>query len=237
MALIPSSRLLWDIWEILTLLSFSMIAAGLILYIIYYIKKITAKYEVATILGKYHIHEGLVGVLFLIIGVLLLILRLSLLYLNHPFYRRLSFILISVQIFSYIFLYLGSFFFFRDWRDILHLKFIEIKTKYNKNKLNKRVPIFNNINIEDLHFFQLPKLIMYPFGIILTVLSITLVIYGMEVIPTQIFSANEEYIVHLGYLLCILAGGMIGIDWLRLFKRFYPEIYKQIQINIETLKN
>ena len=73
-AIIPSSGLLWDMWEIMTLLSFSTIAPGLVMYIIYYIKKITAKYEAATILGKYHIHEGLVGFLFLTIGVLLLIM-------------------------------------------------------------------------------------------------------------------------------------------------------------------
>ena len=38
-ALIPSSRLLGDIWEIMTFFSFSTIAPGLIMYIIYYIIK------------------------------------------------------------------------------------------------------------------------------------------------------------------------------------------------------
>ena len=72
MALIPSSRLFWSFWEIITFISFSMIAPGLIVYIIYDIKKITAKFEAATILGKYHLHEGFVGVIFLILGFLLL---------------------------------------------------------------------------------------------------------------------------------------------------------------------
>ena len=236
-AIIPSSRLLWDIWEIMTFFSFSMIPPGLIMYIIYYIKKITTKYEVATILGKYHIHEGLVGVLFLVIGFFLLILRSSLLFLSDPLYRRLSYILISVQVLSFIFLYLGSFFFFRDRHDIIHLKFIEIKTKYNKNRLNEQFPVFKNLIKEDLHFFKVPKLLIYPFGIILTIFSISLVIYGIDVIPTQIINLHKEYIIQLGYVFCFISGGMVGIDWLRLFKRFYPEVYKKLQMNIDKLKN
>jgi uncharacterized protein YacL len=191
-ALIPSSRLFWSFWEIITLISFSMIAPGLIVYIVYDIKKITAKFEAATILGKYHLHEGFVGIIFLIIGFFLLGLRSSLLFLSHPYFRRSSLILLFVQILSFIFLYLGSFFFFRDWRDIIHLKFIEIKSKSENNLQEAQTSVFNQITKEDLNFFNIPKLMIYPLGMLLTIFSVNMVIYGTDFLPYQIFNINDE---------------------------------------------
>ncbi len=236
MALIPSSRLFWSFWEIITLISFSMIAPGLIVFIVYDIKKITVKFEAATILGKYHLHEGFVGAIFLIIGFFLLGLRPSLLFLSHPFYRRSSLILLFVQILSFIFLYLGSFFFFRDWRDIIHLKFIEIKSKPENNLQKAQTSVFNHITKEDLNFFKMPKLIIYPLGMILTIFSINMVIYGTDFLPYQIFNIADESVIQFGYLLCFIAGGLIGIDWYRIFKIFYPEVYETIEKEITRLK-
>ena len=236
-ALIPSSRLFWSFWEIITLISFSMIAPGLIVYIVYDIKKITAKFEAATILGKYHLHEGFVGIIFLIIGFFLLGLRSSLLFLSHPYYRRSSLILLFVQILSFIFLYLGSFFFFRDWRDIIHLKFIEIKSKSENNLQEAQTSVFNQITKEDLNFFNIPKLMIYPLGMLLTIFSVNMVIYGTDFLPYQIFNITDESVIQLGYLICVIAGGLIGIDWYRIFKIFYPEFYERIEKEITRIKH
>lgn len=236
-ALIPSSRLFWSFWEIITLISFSMIAPGLIVYIVYDIKKITAKFEAATILGKYHLHEGFVGIIFLIIGFFLLGLRSSLLFLSHPFYRRSSLILLFVQILSFIFLYLGSFFFFRDWRDIIHLKFIEIKSKSENNLQEAQTSVFNQITKEDLNFFNIPKLMIYPLGMLLTIFSVNMVIYGTDFLPYQIFNITDESVIQLGYFICVIAGGLIGIDWYRIFKIFYPEFYETIEKEITRIKH
>jgi len=236
-ALIPSSRLFWSFWEIITLISFSMIAPGLIVYIVYDIKKITAKFEAATILGKYHLHEGFVGIIFLIIGFFLLGLRSSLLFLSHSFYRRSSLILLFVQILSFIFLYLGSFFFFRDWRDIIHLKFIEIKSKSENNLQTAQTSVFNHITKEDLNFFKIPKLIIYPLGMLLAIFSVNMVIYGTDFLSYQIFNIADETVIQLGYIICVIAGGLIGIDWYRIFKIFYPEFYETIEKEITRIKH
>ena len=235
LALIPSSRFFWNFWEILTLISFSMIAPGLVVYIVYDIKKVTSKFEAATILGKFHFHEGFVGIIFLIIGFFLLGLRSSLLFLSHPFYRRSSLILLFVQIFSFILIYLGSFFFFRDWHDIIHLKFIEIKAKIDHNLQGVQGSVFNHITKDDLHFFKKPMLLLYPLGMLLTIFSVNMVIFGTDFLAPQIFNIDDESVVQLGYLLCFIAGGLIGLDWLRIFKLFYPKYYETIDKKIRQL--
>jgi len=237
MGLIPASRFFWNFWEIITFISFSMIAPGLIVYIVYDIKKITSKFDAATILGKYHLHEGFVGIIFLIIGFFLLGIRSSLLFLSHPFYRRSSLILLFVQILSFIFLYLGSFFFFRDWRDVIHLKFIEIKSKTKNNFQGSQSLVFNSITKEDLHFFKPSKLMIYPLGMVLTIFSVNMIIYGIDFLPYQIFNIADESVIQLGYIICFLAGGLIGIDWLRIFKLFYPKVYEEIKKEITLLEN
>lgn len=237
MALIPSSRLFWNIWEIVALISFSMIAPGLIVYIVYYIKKITTKFEAAKILGKYHLHEGFIGIIFLIIGFSFFMIRASLLFLSDPFYKRLSYILLTAQIFSFIFLYLGSFLFFRDWRDIIHLKLIDIKVDSNYKSQANENSVFNNITPEDLPFFTIPKLIIYPLGMLITIFSVNMVIFSTDFLPYQIFNIGDEPVIQLGYIFCIIAGGLIGIDWLRIFKRFYPDLFKIIEKKITRLKN
>jgi hypothetical protein len=236
MALVPTLPLFWDIWEVTTIISFSMIASGLVVYIVYDIKKITSKFEAATILGKYHLHEGFIGIIFITIGFFLLVLRSSLLFLSHPYYRRSSLILLFVQILSFIFMFLGSFFFFRDWRDIIHLNFIEIKLKAENNFEKAQNRVFKHLTKEDLNFFKAPKLIFYPLGMLLTIFSVNMVIYGIDFLPYQIFNIADESVIQLGYFLCFMAGGLIGIDWYRIFKIFYPQDYEMIEREIVDLK-
>ena len=123
--LTPISLQYGPFWEVILLLSFSLIGQGLIIYIIYYIRKTSAKYSEAKVLGRYHIHEGFIGILFIVIALFLFLLRPSLLFLNDIYWKRYYIILWLVQIFLFIFLYLGGFLFFRDWHDVLKFKFIE----------------------------------------------------------------------------------------------------------------
>jgi hypothetical protein len=64
-----------------------------------------------------------------------------------------------------------------------------------------------------------------------------MVIYGIDFLPYQIFNIADESVIHLGFIFCIVAGGLIGIDWLRIFKLFYPKAYASINIEITRLKN
>jgi hypothetical protein len=90
---------------------------------------------------------------------------------------------------------------------------------------------------KDLHFFKTPKLLLYPMGILITILSIHMVIYGDFFLPERIFKLNNEYLINLGYLFCYIAAALIGIDWLRIYKKLYPNDYQRIIDKIKLLEN
>jgi len=234
--LTPISLQYGTFWEVIILLSFSLIGQGLIIYIIYYIRKNTAKYSESKVFGRYHVHEGFIGILFIIIALFLFILRSSLLFLSDILWKRLSIILWLIQIFLFISLYLGSFLFFRDWHDVLRFKFIEKIKASNELSQKDKLSAFNRITQEDIHFYEFPKLIYYPFGILLTIFAVNALVYGTDFLPMEIFYLETESIIRLGYLICFIAGGMIGRDWLRLFRKVYPNLYEEIKIIISKLK-
>jgi hypothetical protein len=214
-----------------------MITPGLIVYIIYYIKKSTIRFENAKILGKYHIHEGFVGIIFLSIGCLFYILRLNLLFLGDPLWKRYSFILLLAQVLTFAFVFLGNFFFFRDLDDVLKLKLINLIKEPAEVDSTNQSSSFDNITQNNLHFFKIPKLLLYPMGIMLTILSINMVIFGHNFLPERIFKLNNENIINLGYILCYIAASLIGLDWLRIYKKFYPDQYHRIRDKINALEN
>jgi len=223
----------WDFWEIITYISFSMIAPGLIGYVSYYTRRITGNLEEARIFSKYHIHEGFAGIIFIFTALLLLYFHSLVVFLNEPYYRRLSFIIVGMEIFSFIFLFLGSFFCFRDWRDIIQIKLVEVRI-INDNKKGK-TSVFKQITKENLDFFKIPKIMIYPFGLIIITLSINMIIYNTDFIPPYFYHLDETEIIMLGYISCFIAGAITGLDWLRLFKIFYPEIYKEIEQAINSI--
>jgi len=102
--LIPISTQYGTLGELMIFLSFSVIGQGLVIYIIYYIKKHTAKFNKSKVFGNYHIHEGFIGIIFLIIALFLLTIRSSLLFLSDIWWKRMSIILWSIQILLFIFL-------------------------------------------------------------------------------------------------------------------------------------
>lgn len=234
--LTPISLQYGTFWEVIMLLSFSLIGQGLIIYIIYYIRKTSAKYSEAKVLGRYHIHEGFIGIFFIVIALFLFILRSSLLFLNDILWKRYYIILWLVQIFLFISLYLGGFLFFRDWHDVLKFKFIEKIKASNEISQTDKPSAFIRITQKDLHFYEFPKLIYYPFGILLTIFALNALVYGTYFLPMEIFYLETESIIRLGYLICFIAGGMIGRDWLRLFRKVYPNLYEEIKIIINKLK-
>ena len=234
--LTPISLQYGTFWEVILLLSFSLIGQGLIIYILSYIRKNSAKYSEAKVFGKYHIHEGFIGILFIVISLFLFILRSSLLFLNDVLWKRYYIILWLVEIFLFIFLYLGGFLFFRDWHDILKFKFIEKIKASNELSQTDKLSASIRITQKDLHFYEFPKLIYYPFGILLTIFALNALVYGTDFLPMEVFNLETESIIRLGYLICFIAGGMIGRDWLRLFRKVYPNPYEEIKKIINKLK-
>lgn len=230
------SNRFWDYWEIIIIITFSMISPGIIVYIIHYIKKSTSRFEESKIFGIYHLHEGFIGIIFIILAILFLWLRSSLLFLGGPYYSRYSIILLLTQILSFLFLYLGSFFFFRDWDDIIQLHLIEKKENLEKIKKNQST-VFNHIDQADLHFFEYPRIIIYPIGIILTIFSLNTIIYGTTFLPLDKINITNELVIFFGYFVSFIAGGIIGRDWFRIFRKFYPEAYQEIENIINKVKN
>ena len=53
-------------------------------------------------------------------------------------------------------------------------------------------------------------------------------------IPRELLSS--ELIVNYGYVFSLLAGSIIGFDWVRIFKWFYPKYYADIEQRIIELK-
>jgi len=61
-----------------------------------------------------------------------------------------------------------------------------------------------------------------------------MMIYASKFIPKDVLSSYETN--NLSYLLGFLAGALIGYDWVRLFKRFYPKLYEEIALKIIELQ-
>ena len=229
------SNRFWDYWEIMIIITFSMISPGIIVYIIHYIKKSTSRFEESKIFGIYHLHEGFIGIIFIIVAIFFLWLRSELFFLAGPYFSRYSIFLLLTQILSFLFLYLGSFFFFRDWDDVIQLHFVEKKENLEKIKKNHSTA-FNHIDEADLHFFEFPKIIIYPIGIILTIFSLNTIIYGINFLPLDKININNEFVIYLGYFVSFIAAGIIGRDWFRIFRKIYPEAYQEIEKIINRVK-
>jgi len=235
----PSSRYFRSFWEVVTFITFSIIAPGLTLYTIHYIKKITPKFENSKVFGKYHLHEGFIGILIIILALLLFLLHSFLLIFSNPLLRRLRIFLVLNQIFLFLFLYFGGFFIFRDLKDVIRLKLIEVKEQLPKDKSESiENSVFNQIRKEDLDFFKFPRLCTYPLGLILASISITIivyVVYSTDFRWNNIIDVEREFMINLGFFLSFIAGAMTGRDWFRIFRRFYPDIYHEIEKILHSL--
>lgn len=226
------SAYLINFQEIIFFISTAIVPPGIILFIVHYIKKITKKFE-GNFIGKYHLHESLLGLILLILASFFYVIRFNMILLE-IFWKEYKVFLAIIMMFLYFLLFFGSFFAFRDFHDLVRLKFLQ-KVKKSNIKQNSDALTFNSITKDDLHFFRLRKLNIFPFGLILTSISFLMVIYGNDILPKEFLT--HEFIVNLGYFLSFCAGAIIGIDWLRIFKRFYPSHYRELEQKIITLTN
>ena len=148
--------------------------------------------------------------------------------------KQLRIFLALDMILLYLFLFSGSFLVFRDRRDVLKLKFIE-----KRNSLNdiNNSSVFSPITLDSIHFFKSPRIPYYPIGIVINSFSVNLLIHGTDFLGPKIFSLTLEAIVLIGFILCFIAGFMIGMDWYRLFAKLYPDLYSEIEQILNGLKN
>ncbi len=221
-----------DFLEIVLFISTSIVSPGLLILIVYYIKKFTSKFE-GNFIGKYHMHEGLFGLILVGLGILFFAFRTYAIQFD-IFLKEFKVYLAIIMILLYFFLFFGGFFILRDFNDIIRLRFIK-KIPTSQKKSNLKVSIFNSMTHDNISFFRLSKLYIFPLGAFLTGISFSMVIYSTKFIPKDVLSSKET--INLGYLLGLLAGALIGYDWVRVFKRFYPNQYEEIELKIIEIQN
>ncbi|MFX0048931.1 MAG: hypothetical protein ACFE8G_12300 [Candidatus Hermodarchaeota archaeon] len=226
------SNVLEDILELILFISTSIVPSGLLIIIVYYIKKYTTKFE-GKVIGKYHVHEGLFGLLLIGLGIMFFTYRTYLIQFE-IFLKEFKVYLAIIMILLYFFLFFGGFFILRDFNDLIRLRFIK-KIPISQKKPKQNASIFNSINHENISFFRKSKLFIFPIGVLLTAISFSMVIYSTKFIHKDALTSKEA--INLGYLLSIFAGAIIGYDWVRVFKQFYPIQYEEIEFKIINLLN
>ncbi|MFW9829090.1 MAG: hypothetical protein ACFFEY_16050 [Candidatus Thorarchaeota archaeon] len=214
------------------ILSFSILSPGLILIVINYIKNNSNKANSRKIFHTYHVHEGFVGVIFILLTLFLIMIRLYLV--QYQIFRRELRIFLAIDmVLLYLFLFFGSFLIFRDWRDLIRFRLIN---KRESPHSDYSISIFYPITPDSLKFFKSPKILLYPFGILFSSIAVNIFIHGTDFMPEEIFNLNHEALVLIGIILSFFAGGIVGLDWYRLFAKMYPELHKDFEQILEKLR-
>jgi len=197
-----------------------------------YIKNHSNQNDKGKVFRNYHIHEGFAGIIFVIIAFLLLMIRYLLIQ-YEVMREELRIFLAITMILLYLFLFSGSFLIFRDRRDIIKFKFIERREILNNNDT---WTVFNPITADSIQFFKSPKVLCYPLGIMVNSFSVNMLMHGTLFLPEKIFGLKNEAVVLLGFILCIISSGIIGVDWYRLFAKIYPKLYQEIEQVLNGLR-
>ncbi|GAJ22597.1 unnamed protein product, partial [marine sediment metagenome] len=92
-----------DFLDIILFISTSIVAPGLLILIVSYINKFTSKFE-GNFIGKYHLHEGLFGIILIVLGILFFAVRTYLIQFD-IFLKEFKVYLAIIMIFLYFFLF------------------------------------------------------------------------------------------------------------------------------------
>ncbi|MFX0000970.1 MAG: hypothetical protein ACFE9Q_12280 [Candidatus Hodarchaeota archaeon] len=218
--------------EAVPIICFSIMSPGLTINFIKYIRNNSNQDKKGRIFRNYHIHEGFAGILFVLFALFLWILRTVMV--QYEILRKQLRIYLAIEmIIMFLFLFSGSFLIFRDWRDIIKLRFIERRDRINSNNESS---VFCLKSSESTQFFNSPRVLLYPFGILLNSFSASLFIHGTDFFPVEIFHLSHETLVLIGFILCFIAGGILGIDWYRVFAKFYPNLYREFEQILNDLR-
>ncbi len=214
------------------ILGICIISPGFTLYINKYIKKYSNQNEKGKIFKNYHIHEGFVGIIFIIIAFLLLMIRYLLIQ-YEVMREELRIFLAITTVLLYLFLFSGSFLIFRDRKDLIKFIFIE-QREIRIN--NDEGSVFSPVTADSIQFFKSPKMLCYPLGILINSFSVNMLIHGTIFLPEKIFGLKNEAVVLIGFILCIISSGIIGVDWYRLFAKTYPKLFQEIEQILNGLR-
>ncbi|MFX1438162.1 MAG: hypothetical protein ACFFAA_13390, partial [Promethearchaeota archaeon] len=218
--------------HISAILCFSILSPGLVLSLMHYIKNASSKTDSRKFFHKYRVHEGFIGIIFLLFALILLIIRYNLI--KYEIFRTdLRIFLAADMILLYLFLFLSSFLLIRDRRDIVKLHFIQ---RREPESTNYNIRLFNSLTSDSIKFFKSPKFFLYPFGIFFNSIAVNIFIHGTNFLPEEVFNLNHENLVLIGIIFSLISGAIIGLDWYRLFAKIYPEIYQNFEQVLEDLR-
>ncbi|MFW9971558.1 MAG: hypothetical protein ACFFDF_15290 [Candidatus Odinarchaeota archaeon] len=214
------------------ILCFSILSPGLSLLVIKYIKNYSNRNKPKKIFNNYRIHEGFVGIFFIVIAIILVIIR-NILIKYETFRTNLRIYLAIDMIFLYLFLFFGSFLIFRDWRDLINFKLVQKREPLNSNFSSS---IFYPLTYDSIKFFKSPKILLYPIGILISSIAVNIFMHGTYFLPEEIFTLKHETLVLIGIIFTFIGSGMLGLDWYRLFAKIYPELYQNFEQILKNLR-
>ncbi len=220
----------------LTIPLFTVVSPGLTFNFMQIIKNKSKKFANNKILGKYHIHEGFIGIILIIVAIILLISRSLVNSSTLPEDIR-ELILALIGILLFVFTYSGSFLIFRDFQDIKQLKFLEKKNQPNASDNIHISETFNELSPESLKFFKLAFIKLYPIGMLVSSIGIIMIVHTSDFLSQQLFGLTREIIVLLGFLCVFFSGALVGFDWYRLFERCYPHLYEEVESVKRKIEN
>ncbi len=226
--------LYWDIYDGFMLIFFTILGPSLSIFSIYCVRKIGSKHNEIILRNKIHVHENVFALILIFLSVVLSFYGSWIIYLFKPF--DLLNISSFFPIFVIVLLFFGSFFFFRDWNDVINLKFFEIrKNDFDSNNVNERT--LDERTPVNLEFFSFPKIPYFLIGFFIINIGVNSIVFGSTFLPTDLFFMDNQTVINLGILIFFISSGMIGRDWLRIMKKFHPLLYEELITFIEKQKS
>jgi hypothetical protein len=231
------SRPLLVFTDLLFNICFTMMGPALTLLLMSEIKNKTSKYMEVKVLGRFHLHEGLFGMLSIAF-----VIPLGIFYVFLDVYiikkSSAKWILTVLKTIIINLTFFGSFFIFRDRKDIINFKFLEVKNPVNsRGKLENSSKFMQNMDHNSVDFFTHSRFKLYPIGILFNSFSINAIIHERNFLVREIFNLRESFIIFFGFLLLFTGSGLIGIDWLRMFKKLYPNLGIEITQFVKHIRN
>lgn len=216
------SKLTLFLWGFIIILCVCCIAPFFSVHSLFLITKYQHKFESNIIKGKHHVHEGFAGIILILIAIGLFLLRLTWIS-KEKLITEFHIIGTVFIILLTLLLYFGSFLVGRDWKDVINFKFLSLNS-------DKNTSIDDNETINDKkNMFYIEKpLNTYFLGIILSSMGIFFIFFPADIFPYHIFHIKAEVIRIFGWFILITGAMLIGFDWIRLLRRFFPDEYEKL---------
>jgi len=215
-------------WDFIIIFSVSCIAPFFSIHSLFLITKNEQKFENNVIRERYHLHEGFVGIILILLAIGLTLI----LFIFIPEYNVRGIIhLLAAAIIIIITLifYFGGFLVGRDWQDVKNFKFLTLNSN-NNTKINGNESLNNEIK----KFYTKKHLNTYLLGIMIASMGIFLNFFPYDIFPYNIFHFKANAIRIIGWFIVVIGALLLGFDWVKLLRKFFPEEYEKLFQKIEN---